>query len=182
MGGFLSVESRLGEGSRFAVSLPLVRGQEPQRAEAQVGRDALAGHILAVDDNRTNRTIIQALLEPLGLDVSLAADGEEALAKWEAERFDLILMDVQMPGLDGLAATRAIRAIESARGLRRTPILALTANVMGHQIEAYAAAGMDGHIGKPFEATALIQTLFATLEANSGLQQPPHGLETEGVE
>jgi len=163
MGGTLSVESTLGRGSRFSVSVPLERGHEPL-AEADAEAAPLAsGHVLAVDDNRTNRTIIQALLEPLGLQVTLAADGAEALEKFQAGAFDLVLMDVQMPVMDGVEATKAIRALERRQERLRTPILALTANVMRHQVAAYEAAGMDGHVAKPFEAGALIRRILETL-------------------
>jgi signal transduction histidine kinase/ActR/RegA family two-component response regulator len=169
MGGTLSVDSALGHGSRFSLRVPLDRGAEPQAAAvvAEASAPVGGGRILAVDDNRTNRTIIQALLEPLGLDVTLAADGAEAFATFQAEDFDLVLMDVQMPVMDGVEATRAIRALEERQHRPRTPILALTANVMRHQTEAYAAAGMDGHVGKPFEAAALIRTILDTLSTPS---------------
>ncbi|KQZ21682.1 ATP-binding protein [Caulobacter sp. Root1472] len=165
MGGHLSATSALGQGSCFSLSAPLERGSEPLGAAQQPddGPCLSGGKVLAVDDNRTNRTIIQALLEPLGLEVTLACDGAEAVAMFEQERFDLVLMDIQMPGVDGLAATRSIRRLEERDARTPTPILALTANVMGHQVESYRAAGMDGHIAKPFDAAGLIRSIGRAL-------------------
>ncbi len=165
MDGRLSVTSMLGQGSCFSLIAPLERGVEPED-QAPPGDETpclAGGRILAVDDNRTNRTIIQALLVPLGLDVTLACDGAEALALFEQDSYDLVLMDVQMPVLDGVAATRAIRAAEARDARTRTPILALTANVMRHQLELYQAAGMDGHVAKPFNAAGLILAIAERL-------------------
>jgi len=165
MGGQLSVTSTLGKGSCFSLTAPLERGVEP---EGQAPRDdetpcLTGGRILAVDDNRTNRTIIQALLTPLDLEVTLACDGAEALALFEQNAYDLVLMDVQMPVLDGVAATQAIRDLEARDARARTPILALTANVMRHQLELYQAAGMDGYVAKPFDAEDLIHAIADVL-------------------
>ncbi|WP_454718878.1 ATP-binding protein [Caulobacter segnis] len=164
MSGTLTAQSAPGAGSCFTMVLPLTRGQAPTTATLaktpDVDRDI---RVLAVDDNRTNRTIVQALLAPLGFEVVEAGDGVEALALYTEMAFDLVLMDIQMPRMDGLAATRAIRAHEQQRGRPPTPILALTANVMRHQTETYYAAGMNGYVGKPFEAAALVQAILDVL-------------------
>ena len=169
MGGQMSVTSTLGQGSRFSLTAPLERGVEPQAsaAAAEGSLSLSGGKILAVDDNRTNRTILQALLEPLGLEITLACDGAQAVAAFEQGHFDLVLMDIQMPVLDGLAATRIIRNLEAQSGASRTPIVALTANVMRHQQESYLAAGMDGHIAKPFDAERLIRAIDDALRPHS---------------
>ena len=165
MNGQLGVVSTLGQGSSFSLVVPLQRGLEPRASQPTEDQaPCLAGgKILAVDDNRTNRTIIQALLVPLGLEVTLACDGAEAVSLFETNAYDLVLMDVQMPVLDGVAATRAIRDLEARTDGRRTPILALTANVMRHQVELYRHAGMDGHVAKPFNAEGLILAIAAAL-------------------
>ena len=159
MGGELMLTSKVGAGSTFAFTLPLERQAEgaTQAAPAAappVLEDRL--RILAAEDNATNRMILTALLAPLGAEVTFAVDGAEAVAAFEPGRFDAVLMDVQMPGMDGVEATRLIRAAERAAGVQRVPIIALTANVMRHQIEAYLAAGMDAHVAKPIEVGALI--------------------------
>lgn len=92
------------------------------------------------------------------------ADGAAALAAWEAESWDLVLMDIQVPVLDGVAATRAVRAREAATGRTRTPVIALSANAMSHQVASYLEAGMDGHLAKPIEIARLfevVQTIAA---------------------
>jgi signal transduction histidine kinase/ActR/RegA family two-component response regulator len=165
MSGQLSVTSTLGHGSCFSLLVPLERGAEPKaHTTSEDETPSLSGgKILAVDDNRTNRTIIQALLVPLGLDVTLACDGAEALSLFERDAYDLVLMDIQMPVLDGVSATRAIREVEAGGTRGRTPILALTANVMRHQLELYETAGMDGHVAKPFNAEGLIHAIAEVL-------------------
>jgi len=100
---------------------------------------------------------------PLGAELTLTANGREAVEAIARQSFDIVLMDVQMPEMNGLEATRLIRELEAARGLARTPILALTANVMSHQIESYWAAGMDGHVAKPIDAAALYAAVETAL-------------------
>jgi CheY-like chemotaxis protein len=89
----------------------------------------------------------------------VVGDGRACVEAWAAEPWDLILMDVQMPVMDGPSATRAIRAAEAERGLPRTPIIALTANAMAHQLAEYREAGMDGHVAKPIEAASLFAAI-----------------------
>lgn len=135
------------------------RGPDASAAEAAktTPRDRL--RILAAEDNLTNQMVLAALLETLDVDLMMTADGEEALAAYRAANFDLVLMDIQMPKMDGEEATRAIRAWETDAGLTRTPILAVTANVMTEQIGDYMAAGMDGVIAKPIEVAKLFEGL-----------------------
>lgn len=166
MGGEIAVASRLGEGSTFTVTLPLRRGAAlapavPASAAPASRLELPRLRILAAEDNPTNQLVLRALLGALDVDLTLAANGREALQAFERESFDVVLMDVQMPEMNGMDATRAIRKLEAERGLPRTPIVALTANVMSHQIESYVDAGMDGHVAKPVDAAAL----YAALEA-----------------
>jgi CheY-like chemotaxis protein len=114
--------------------------------------------LLLVDDNAVNRELIGALLAPFDLDIDIARDGVEAIDAASRGDFDLILMDVQMPVMDGLTATRRIREMEDAGG-RRIPIIAMTANVLPEQVARCLEAGMDDHIGKPIDPAALIETL-----------------------
>ena len=172
MGGSIVVESTLGEGSTFTVRLPL------ERAAGAVGRRAAASpapaaaalprrrlRILAAEDNPTNQLVLSGLLRDADVELEITPDGAEALAAWRRGGWDVVLMDVQMPGMDGLAATRAIRAEERERKLPRTPVLAVTANAMSHHIATYAAAGMDGHVAKPIDRQRLLAAIAASLPA-----------------
>jgi CheY-like chemotaxis protein len=105
--------------------------------------------ILLAEDNLVNQRVLTAFVRKLGHQVSLAIDGNEVLRKFESEGADLILMDCNMPDVDGLEATRRIRQIEAARGLAPTPIIAVTAHASGVSVQACHAAGMNAHIAKP---------------------------------
>jgi CheY-like chemotaxis protein len=120
--------------------------------------------VLAAEDNLTNQLVLRTLLEMAEFEVSIVGNGEEAVAQWEKQDWDLILMDVQMPVMDGPEATRLIRAREAASGRARIPILALTANTMAHQVDGYLADGMDGHIAKPIDAETLFRSILGVLE------------------
>lgn len=163
MGGTLSVQSRLGHGSKFAFDLPLALAAATAAAEplSEHAPAPPALRVLAAEDNETNRMILSALLEPAGVDLTFALNGREAVAAFAEAPFDLVLMDIQMPEIGGVEATRAIRASE---GIGRTPILAVTANVMADQIKEYLAAGMDGVVAKPIQAAALLAAIEAALE------------------
>ena len=170
MGGTLTATSALGEGSTFSFELPLERsaqGADPAPAAARDTAPRGPLTILAAEDNPTNRLILSALLEPLEVDLTLAENGVEAVAACDRQRFDVILMDAQMPEMNGLEAAQAIRMLEARRGLPRTPIIALTANVMSHQIETYLAAGMDGCVAKPIDSVKLLQAIDEALSARS---------------
>jgi CheY-like chemotaxis protein len=126
------------------------KGKVALRVEAE-GPDGAAGVRLLVSDTG------------MGIAPRVGGDGRAAVAAWESEAWDVVLMDIQMPEMDGVDATAAIRARERATGRPRTPILALTANAMSHQVEAYLAAGMDGHVAKPIAAAALFTALSAAV-------------------
>ncbi len=166
MGGAIHVTSNPGQGSVFAVDLPLHRAKVEVSTHAEAAAErSLDGalRVLAAEDNPTNQLVLRALFEPLDVALTMTANGREAVAAFAAGAFDIVLMDVQMPEMNGLDATQAIRAIETARGQPRTPILALTADVLSHQVETYRAAGLDGHVAKPIEATLLYAALTAAL-------------------
>ncbi len=153
MGGRISLASAVGAGACFTLRLPLpARPLSPAQAagEAQSSSSLGAGlQVLVVDDNATNRFVLQTLLAEFGLESDMAHDGLEAVSAWQDHDYDAILMDVRMPNMDGLDATRAIRAGECRQNRARTPIIAVTASVLSHEAAAYRAAGMDDVVGKP---------------------------------
>jgi signal transduction histidine kinase/EAL domain-containing protein (putative c-di-GMP-specific phosphodiesterase class I)/CheY-like chemotaxis protein len=138
---------------------------DAQAAKATEALPTFAGaHVLVADDSAVNREVAMEALSRLGVRVSMVVDGKQALDKALAERFDLVLMDGSMPEMDGYEATRAIRASETERGYDRTPIVALTAHVVGSAAEAWREAGMDAVLHKPFTLAALAKTLGAFIE------------------
>lgn len=169
MGGEITAASMPGEGATFTVTLPLPRAARPEpAAEAAAPAAPAAGgrRALVVDDNPANRQVMGAILGSLGLEVATADDGAAAVTAVEQAAFDLVFMDVNMPGMDGLTATRAIRAAEAASQRPRTPIVALTASVMAHETSRYYEAGMDAVLAKPInmgELVALFETLPSAL-------------------
>jgi glucokinase len=178
MGGTVKADSTVGRGSTFTVTLPLKRldggAREltaPPTLEAEPGPapDALPLKVLAAEDNEVNRLVLRTLLHQLGVEVATAEDGEAVLARWEDEPWDVILMDIQMPRMDGVTAARRIRQREAETGRPRVPIVALTANVMSHQIDEYRQAGMDGHVAKPIQAAELFSALLAEVEKQDRL-------------
>ncbi len=159
--GRIGVESEVGEGSTFwfEVSMPLAVVSETGRAaRADAPSVDRAARLLVVEDNEVNRELICALLKPFDLVIEVAGDGAQAVKAAARSQFDLILMDVQMPIMDGLTATRRIRAARNADA-KRVPIIAMTANVLPEQVDRCLAAGMDDHIGKPINPSQLVETL-----------------------
>ena len=126
-------------------------------------------HVLLAEDSDINAEIATALLHDLGCTVVRADDGEEAVQCFGADRFDLVLMDCQMPGMDGFEATGQIRQIEAVRAGRRTPIIALTANSLSGDRERCLAAGMDDHVAKPFRRAQLRTAMARWVGAGSGV-------------
>jgi len=167
MGGSINVESREGHGSTFTVELPLRRGEPTTGTAADTPQAPDDGdlRLLAAEDNPTNQQVLSAVLGSLGIDVDIVPDGKEAVEAWSRGGYDLILMDIQMPVMDGIAAAREIRRIEIEERRRRTPIVALTANALTHQVEEYLAAGMDAHVAKPIEIAKLYDAISGALTA-----------------
>jgi two-component system CheB/CheR fusion protein len=157
MGGSIRVESEVGKGSTFSVTLPFELA-EARPEQAPAGRDRPPGtgrklRILLAEDNQVNRMLATELLRGQGHTVETAEDGREALARLAAQRFDLVLMDVRMPGLDGIEATEAIRRGEA--GDPAIPIIALTAHALKGDRERFLAAGMSDYVSKPINLEEL---------------------------
>jgi signal transduction histidine kinase/CheY-like chemotaxis protein len=156
MGGDISCESTLGAGSTFTLSLPWIPGTPqataPDLTETVQQRafERISKHVLLVDDNDVNLLVGESMLSHLGLTVSVARDGVEAVQSFLSARPDLILMDCQMPVMDGFAATREIRQAEQERKLLRVPIIAVSASAFKEDRDKCFAAGMDAHLAKPF--------------------------------
>ena len=148
-------------GSTFRCRLPAVRtdalGEAAPEGAATPARTGL--RILVAEDNATNRLVIDTLLTQIGVSPTMVGNGAEAVDAWRLGDWDAILMDVQMPVMDGVTATRRIRELELEDRRPRTPIIALTANAMAHQTAQYAAAGMDGFAAKPIELSRLVQAI-----------------------
>jgi PAS domain S-box-containing protein len=195
MGGTISVESKPGEGSCFRVSLPAKTVGSPARtmaipspAASTVGYRRTTGqgplHILVVDDEYDNRQILRGLLEPLGFRVNEAEHGKDCVAKAVAEPTDLVLMDLRMPGMDGLQATRALRANPV---LREIPVVAVTAAAYSEDRDRALASGCNAHLAKPVLRDALLEVVGSLLPLEwLGDEQvreaSPPGMEVMGDE
>lgn len=179
MGGILSVESEVGVGSIFTCALPLQTVSAPleepetlatssqnaglparESAEAQ---SALPMRLLVAEDNQTNQLVLQALLSNFEVDMIFTQNGQEAVEAWQSGQYDAILMDMQMPVMDGATAIRTIRAQEIRENRSRTPIVALTANALQHQIDAQIEAGADAHAAKPIHLPSLMAAIDAAI-------------------
>jgi signal transduction histidine kinase/ActR/RegA family two-component response regulator len=160
MGGQIRAASKQREGSTFTFVIPLVPADEPgkQAKAAQKALKATNLKILLVEDNAVNQMLALGMLQKLGLNADLATDGAEAVERVRDTSYDLILMDMQMPRMDGLTATRAIRSMPD---IRQPRIVALTANAMESDRDACLAAGMDDFLSKPFKAAELQDKLVA---------------------
>jgi signal transduction histidine kinase/ActR/RegA family two-component response regulator len=163
MGGSIGVESRAGLGSKFRLRIPLLITQadkaHDQAPQAPAPVTQLSGRVLLVEDNVVNRIVASAMLAHLGLEIVECSDGREACELAHGGAFDAVLMDVMMPVMDGLAATREIREREARDGLARLPIIALTASALRPDIDAAFEAGMDDHVPKPFNMQQIAQAL-----------------------
>jgi signal transduction histidine kinase/CheY-like chemotaxis protein len=172
MGGDVSVRSQPGEGTvltarlglpEAAAAAPAVPPPAPQ-SEAAAEEPQLRIRILAAEDNHTNQLVLKTLLEQLGISIHVVENGEEAVAAWRTATYDLVLMDIQMPLMDGVTAARTIRSIEAVEGRPRTPIIAVTANATAAQAATYVEAGMDGLVPKPIHFSQLLAAIAGAME------------------
>lgn len=180
MGGEIRGTSHPGRGSKFQVQLPLARRREgvpDAHAGATRGVAALAGggaqeaaalRVLLAEDHVVNQRVVELILGPTGASLRTVETGDDALRAYMAEEFDLVLMDMQMPVMDGLAATRAIRDFEAALPkYRRTPIIMLSANAMRQHNDEALAAGADLHLAKPVTPATLLGAVAGALNSSS---------------
>ncbi len=179
MGGEIRAESSLGVGSTFTIRLPFPQAKELQLAEAADAdnpplaqalpdRDEAIRRgrlVLVAEDNETNQLVIERQLAKLGCQCDIARDGREAFKKWMTGTFSLVLTDIHMPDMDGYQLARAIRAEEERRSAYRTPILALTANVLDGEVARCQQAGMDGYMSKPVSLVKLTEHFARWLPA-----------------
>ncbi len=180
MGGTLRLESAPGEGSAFSFDLPACAVEitdAPEKREKALA-DFTGARVLVADDNETNLVVASAALGRFGIEPVCVRDGEAALAALAAADYDLVLMDGWMPKLDGYAATRAIRADDARTGRAKIAIVALTAHVVGAKSQAWAEAGMDGALSKPFTLDQLQEVLALHLPARltRGMATAPEGV------
>jgi signal transduction histidine kinase/CheY-like chemotaxis protein len=157
MGSRIEVETRKGVGSRFFFTLALEVDRAPVHVTATDssmggldGITSLTGSVLVVEDNEVNRMIAREILQSLGVDVVEASNGEEAISALQRMPVDVVLMDCQMPVMDGYSATREIRRLEREGNMRRVPVLALTADAFDDDAARARESGMDGHLAKPY--------------------------------
>jgi len=174
LGGTLGVESRAGEGSRFTLRLPLALPVQPAKPAAGEAVAAEAAPlrplaVLLVEDDEVSQVVARTFLERLGHCVETVGDGRAAVAAVERGGFDLVLMDISLPGMDGIEATRRIRSLPD-RQRRRTPIVAMSAHVFRDEIDRHLAAGMDAFLGKPIFPELLDRAIRAAI---GGRQQSP---------
>lgn len=169
MGGTLKVQSQKGSGSRFVFEVPAKASEVKQAAPkllSEINLEALKGHVLLVEDNLTNQLLIRKLIEKTGLTYELANDGLEAIDMFSKSAFDLILMDENMPRMNGSQATQKIREMEKEQRnvAKNTPIVALTANSMKEDRQRFLDAGMDDYLSKPINVLKLYQVIAEQLD------------------
>jgi len=168
MDGTIELDSTEGQGTRITIKLPLpVYAAEDATGKPQPPKDGEGIEkitlpplsILVADDNRTNQMILGIMLGQIGAQATMADDGLSALEIYKQGKFDVLVLDISMPGMDGVTLLNAIRTEESLLGLPRTPALAFTANAMSHQVAAYRAAGFDDCLTKPLRREDLVLAL-----------------------
>jgi len=174
MGGELSARSSPNAGSTFVLRLPLARADVSLAvAEHEPGDPVVSGEglrVLLAEDHPTNRRVVELILDTVGVDLTSVADGAQAVSAFNSQTFDLILMDMQMPVMDGLSAIRVIRRAEAERQAARTPIYVLTANAMKEHVSASLEAGADGHLAKPITPDRLLEVVAKVAQAPGAIR------------
>jgi len=166
MRGTIDAASTPGKGSTFTLRLPLDRvlAAEPETDDTDGSAERLLDlRVLAAEDNATNQLVLRTLLATAGVSPTIVNNGRQAVEAWETQDWDIVLMDIQMPEMNGVDAARAIRLREAETGRARTPIIAVTANAMTHQVAEYGAAGMDGVVPKPVDNLYLLEAMDLAL-------------------
>ncbi|RPD49670.1 PAS domain S-box protein [Hymenobacter sediminis] len=183
LGGELTAESRLHQGSTFRFALRFGAAAPPSAAPTPTPDfQRLRGkRVLLTEDNRVNQLLVQVMLRGWGMEVDTASSGPEALALFRQHRYDVVLMDIQMPGMDGVAATRLLREHPDAERAA-TPVVALTAHAMYGEAERYQAAGLDAYLSKPFKEEALFQTIADLLHLDYTTTPPAAAAPPEAEE
>lgn len=170
MGGQIDCDSRPGQGSTFTVTVPLEAA-----ATAVAEADPLEAperplSILVADDNATNRRVIELILQSVGAEVRCVEDGAAAVDAFASRSFDVVFMDMMMPVMNGLEATRLIRRREATDGLAHTPVLMLTANTMPEHVQSALDAGADAYLTKPIVAARLLEAISAVLTSTTQIE------------
>jgi len=168
MEGRIDVQSVVGEGSTFSFYLPLLEADSSDETDSVYlekidFEKELNSKVLLVEDNKTNQMLVDIMLEDLGLDIKIAQNGLEAVEMFKKEKYDIILMDENMPKMSGLEATKVILNLEEEQSLQHTPIVALTANALATDRARFLGAGMDEFVSKPIDKELLIRVLHRFL-------------------
>jgi CheY-like chemotaxis protein len=162
MGGAITARSQVGVGSAFELTLPLrsvVLLDAPALPSPASLPQTPVLRVLLAEDNPTNQRVVGLILGAAGISLCTVDNGREAVVAYSDQPFDVILMDMQMPEMDGLEAMGRIRALEASSGVKRTPIICVSANALPEHVEAARLAGADSHLAKPFRAQALLEAL-----------------------
>jgi PAS domain S-box-containing protein len=163
MGGQIKVESTLGEGSRFCFDIPVTccdgHFDTPSVPAAEASGNALDGKVLMVEDNKTNQMLLGIILEEAGVAYDVAGDGVEAVKMFKENAYDVILMDENMPNMNGIEATAQIRQLEQENARKPTPIIAVTANALATDRQRFLDAGMDEYLSKPYSEEDIVKML-----------------------